>query len=179
MNEKNTKEYICPSCAGRIILNEAMKVYECESCGNTFDFNYFMTADLLGIAMKALSNKEFKTASQMFDLLLKKVPSHFEAKVGKVMADSAIAGMSDYSVRRLTTASVKKNCSKYKDNCTEAQVRFFELYEENAELGRGIYEQNIKKLKGNGKERIEAENAILRNIEEMKKIYDANAILGE
>lgn len=173
---KDLFSYICPSCSGKLLVNDANKTYICESCGNSYDYNYFLSNDTYSKAEKSLLRGEYKSASNMYDFILAKVPNSFIAKVGKVFADNSISGISDYTTNKIGKVPLKRNCSKYKVNLTNEQIRFFDLFEENAELGRRIIERNSKGdlldpdiKETNAKDR----EIILKNISEMNEIYKA------
>lgn len=169
---KSLFSHTCPSCAGRLNTDAITKTYICESCGNSYDHNYFLSDDIYDKARNALLRKEFKTASSMYDFILMKNPSEFSAKVGKLFADNKIRDFRDYETNIIGKVPVRKDCSRFKENATKEQIRFFELFEENAEAGRQIIERNRKDFfESYAKENAEGYALIRKNILEMKNIY--------
>ena len=126
---KDLFSYICPSCSGQLLVNDANKTYVCESCGNSYDYNYFLSNDTYSKAEKSLLRGEYKSASNMYDFILAKVPNSFIAKVGKVFADNSISGISDYTTNKIGKVPLKRNCSKYKVYC---------IYEDAGDFSDGI-----------------------------------------
>lgn len=97
--EKNkmldVKKHICPTCGGNLIVNIERQMYECPSCGVTFDYDYFREENVLGIAAQALKDNEFSSAGKAYDFMLEKEPDNFEALRGKSLIAMDITKIDD------------------------------------------------------------------------------------
>lgn len=170
---KSLISHTCPSCAGRLNVDPTTKTYLCESCGNSYDYNYFLSEDIYEKARNAHLRKEFKSASSMYDFILMKNPAEFEAKVGRLFADNKICDFTDYEYSTLGKSPVKKDCSRYKNNASQNQIRFFDLFELNAEAGRRILERKRMSFADYGDDVNSEDRALIKNnILEMKKIFE-------
>lgn len=173
-SKKSIISHTCPSCAGRLGLDENARTYVCESCGVSYDYNYFLSEDIYTKAQNALMRKEYKSASCMYDFILSKNPTEFSAKVGKLFADNKICDFEDYELNIIGKVPIRKDCSDYKVNATPEQIRFLELFEGNAELGRQIIERKLKDSADFFDEVNSADRTLIKeNILEMKKIYES------
>jgi len=134
--------YTCPSCAGRLILIKDKANFICTSCGNTYDYEYFMGEDLLLNAKTACKQKEFNAAAQMYEFMLKKEPSNFEALAGLYLSRIRVSEISRFNADTYIEGPVYANLDEFKDKISGEQKRFFELAEENTEIAKEIKNRN-------------------------------------
>ncbi len=143
--------YTCDSCGGRLVLDKEKNVFICHSCGNTYDYEYFMGEDILNKASEALKVKEFSTAFDMYEFLLKKEPDNFEGLYGSLFAAYHFAGPKDLTPDRFvsmpkTPSSLPEDSyiDRYINATDESHREFFELFDECKNLGVTISERSIK-----------------------------------
>lgn len=79
------KGYTCPGCGGALIVDEALKVYRCEYCGVTYDYNYFMRDDVLERAFSYINHQEYRAAKEAFEFVLLKEPNNAIAYEGLLL----------------------------------------------------------------------------------------------
>ena len=73
------KSYTCPHCGGVLQVKEQLKVYRCEYCGVTYDYDYFKEDSLLKRADVYLKKREFLAAKEAYEFLLEKEPDNAKA----------------------------------------------------------------------------------------------------
>lgn len=66
--------HICGSCASHLVLDKENSVFVCESCGCTFDYDYFMEDSVIKAAEESLQNGDFHAAEKAYSFMLSKEP---------------------------------------------------------------------------------------------------------
>lgn len=109
---------VCKTCGGHLVLDEAKRVCVCQSCGNSFDYEYFFGKDLLGDAGKTLSRKEFVSAYDMFNFYLAKDPNNKEAVIGKIFSALEVTEIKELTADRLIQIPSKIKIEEFKGKYT-------------------------------------------------------------
>ena len=133
------KDYTCPSCGGVLIVDKAVKVYRCQFCGVTYDYNYFMGDDVLDRAYSYLRHKEFKAAKEAFEFILQKEPNNALAYRGLLLVRAELIDINKFRVPRvfeeLPYRDMKEIVSKALQNVGDEDREFFERFDELLETG--------------------------------------------
>ena len=104
---------VCKTCGGHLVLDEAKRVCVCQSCGNSFDYEYLFGKDLIEDAKEALGRKEFFSAYDMFNFYLAKDPNNKEAVIGKIFSAMEIAEIKELTADRLIQIPSKINIEEF------------------------------------------------------------------
>jgi len=133
------KDYTCPSCGGVLIIDKAVKVYRCQFCGVTYDYNYFMGDDVLDRAYSYLRHKEFKAAKEAFEFILKKEPFNALAYRGLLLVRAELTDISKFRApgvfEKLPYKDMKGIVEKALQNVGDDDRDFFEKFDELLENG--------------------------------------------
>lgn len=141
--------YTCPSCAARLDLDEARTVYTCSSCGNTYDYNYFMSDDLLEKANNALVNNEYNSASQMYGFLLQKEPINFKATLGLFLSKMKVSDIKSLRAESFCVGPSYEDCSEFLVHTDDEHKEFFELASECFSSAKEVKNLNSKLASAN------------------------------
>ena len=79
------KSNICDMCGGLLDIDIDRQVYICPFCGVTFDYEYFRKDNVITIAKTALKRREYGSARDAYEYMLKKDPHNFEALRGLIL----------------------------------------------------------------------------------------------
>lgn len=108
-NIQNMKKHTCPTCAGQLLVNTVLQIYECPFCGVTYDYEYFREDDVLERAERSLKAGEYNSAAEAYDFMLAKEPHNFVALRGKVMISANAKSMQEFrDPNRLRTLNFSK-----------------------------------------------------------------------
>lgn len=137
-------QYTCPSCAGHLEIDDKRKHMICRSCGNTYDYDYFGEENLLEAADKALSDKNFTAARDMYSFMLDKEPSNTRALRGLILAANKVTKLYDITMKIRNGSFVPGtfNLQKYRDKCDPADSKFFEETDKILSLHKEYIELN-------------------------------------
>ncbi len=130
--------YICPSCAGHLVLDSAKANFICNSCGNTYDYDYFMGEDLLKKGTDILRKKEYNAAYDMFEFLLKKEPDNTPALLGKLLAEMKVNAVSSLTVESFQDLSEDIDFDSYISLSDDAHMKVFTGLKECSEIGKNF-----------------------------------------
>jgi transcription elongation factor Elf1 len=95
------KSYTCPHCGGVLIVKEQLKVYRCEYCGVTYDYDYFKEEDLLARADVYLKKKEFLAAKEAYGFLLEKEPDNAKAYKRLLLVTEKFTDLHDFRYEKI------------------------------------------------------------------------------
>ena len=133
------KDYTCPSCGGVLIVDKAVKVYRCQFCGVTYDYNYFMGDDVLDRAYSYLRHKEFKAAREAFNFILQKEPHNALAYRGLLLERAELTDIQRFRdpkvFEKLPYKDMKEITEKALQNVGDEDREFFEEFDELLETG--------------------------------------------
>ncbi|MCQ2534214.1 MAG: hypothetical protein MJ172_06575 [Clostridia bacterium] len=96
-------QHLCPACASHLVLDTDKSVFNCPSCGGTFDYDYFMEDNLIDQAEESLKSGEYVSAKSAYEFLLTKEPHNAMALRGLELCNLRI---SSFGV--LTSSSNRK-----------------------------------------------------------------------
>ena len=80
------KKHQCPSCGGRLRVDNDKQMYLCTFCGSTYDYEYFREDRIHEAGETYLSRGEFMASSDAYGFMLKKDPHDFQALRGLMLA---------------------------------------------------------------------------------------------
>ncbi len=130
----------CPSCAGSLVLKEDTLNYFCESCGNYFDYDYFMDKDLISEGFERLHKCEFKSAEELFETMLSSDDANDVSVIGLFMAQYRFSDVSKFNLKRIIANRPCKDLSAFKNRVDEEHIPFFEAFEATSESALKIKE---------------------------------------
>lgn len=137
--------YTCPSCGGQLETDDKRKLMICRSCGNTYDYDYFGEENLMDAADKALADKNFSAAKDMYSFMLDKEPSNVKALRGLILSTNKVTKLYDITMKIRNGSFVPGtfNLQKYREKCGPEDSQFFEntdkilaLHKEYVELNK-------------------------------------------
>lgn len=133
------KDYTCPGCGGVLIVDKAVKVYRCQFCGVTYDYNYFMGDDVLDRAYSYLRHTEFKAAKEAFEFILQKEPHNALAYRGLLLERAELTDIQTFRdprvFEKLPYEDMKKIAERALQNVGDEDREFFEEFDELLETG--------------------------------------------
>lgn len=142
------KEYVCPSCGAVLNVDKTLKIYRCQFCGVSYDYNYFMSDDVLDRAYSYLHNKEYKAAKEAFEFILQKEPNNALAYRGLLLVHAQISDTKYLRDKRviqnLKFKEMEEVVSQALENVGEEDIAFFEDFRELLETTKEY--KNAKEL---------------------------------
>lgn len=114
----------------------------CRSCGSTYDYDYFGEENLMKAADKALADKNFSAAKDMYSFMLDKEPSNVKALRGLIMAANKVTKLYDITMKIRNGSFVPGtlNLQKYREKCDsvffEKTDKILALHKEYVELNK-------------------------------------------
>ena len=133
------KDYTCPGCGGVLNVDKALKVYRCQYCGVTYDYNYFMRDDVLDRAYSYLNHSEFKAAKEAFEFILQKEPYNALAYRGLLLVTAGLRDLKDFRdpkvFERLPYKKMKDIVERALENVGDNDRKFFEEFSDLLENG--------------------------------------------
>ncbi len=156
----NLFQYTCPSCGGHLETDNSRKLMICRSCGNTYDYDYFGEENLLAAADKALADKNFTAAKDMYSFMLDKEPSNVKALRGLILATNKVTKLYDITMKIRNGSFVPGtfNLQKYSDKCDPADSKFFEEADKILSLHKEYMELNKNRKALEAEEDTEKQN---------------------
>lgn len=136
--------YVCQSCGGKLVLNNEKTVYNCTSCGNTYDYKFFEGLELMDSALDACARGEFTSAVNMFDFLIRKEPNNLKAMYHKCLAECKCRQVRDFNPDNLILQKPSIDFDSYFELTGEENKEFFVLLKEALEYVKSIRERNIQ-----------------------------------
>lgn len=133
------KDYTCPSCGGVLNVDKAVKVYRCQFCGVSYDYNYFMGDDVLDRAYSYMNHSEFKAAKEAFEFILQKEPYNALAYRGLLLVTAGLRDLKDFRdskvFERLPYKEMKGIVTRALENVGDEDRKFFEEFSDLLENG--------------------------------------------
>ena len=128
-------------------IDDNRKLMICRSCGNTYDYDYFGEENLMDAADKALADKNYSAAKDMYSFMLDKEPSNVKALRGLILATNKVAKLYDITmkIRNGSFAPGTFNLQKYREKCGPADSQFFENTDKILALHKEYVELNKNK----------------------------------
>lgn len=128
-------------------IDDNRKLMICRSCGNTYDYDYFGEENLMDAADKALADKNYSAAKDMYSFMLDKEPSNVKALRGLILATNKVAKLYDITMKIRNGSFVPGtfNLQKYRENCGPADSQFFENTDKILALHKEYVELNKNK----------------------------------
>ena len=134
------KDYTCPGCGGVLIVDKAVKVYRCQFCGVTYDYNYFMGDDVLDRAYSYLKHKEFKAAREAFEFILQKEPHNAIAYRGLILVHAGVTDIGKLRDMRVIETfpymQLEEVVERALINVTDDDRKIFEEFKKLLENGK-------------------------------------------
>lgn len=155
--------YICQSCGGRLDLNKEEATYNCPNCGNKYDYKYFEGLELLDRAEVCANRNEFDAAVEMYDFLLKKEPSNYDALLGKFLSEHKIRNKDEITVDAVIDSKSTSDYEYYKNASPDDKKEIFSLFEET--------DSKAKEIRGKSRE-IESIDTKTKMLEKELKSLD-------
>lgn len=143
--------YQCPSCAGRLRLDRNLSVFNCDSCGGTFDYDYFKEDELLEKAEQARLANEYITARKFYDFLLTKEPHNIAAIRGIMLCDIRANSIGkirlpDYKLpNKIDWASYKKRANNEYDDYFDRIKNFTKVKQNLANSKEALVSEEPRK----------------------------------
>jgi len=128
-------------------IDDNRKLMICRSCGNTYDYDYFGKENLIEAADKALADKNFSSAKNMYSFMLDKEPSNVKALRGLILSTNKVTKLYDITmkIRNGSFAPGTFNLQKYRKKCGPEDSQFFEMTDKILALHKEYVELNKNK----------------------------------
>ena len=93
------KPVLCKKCGGVLVHDSAKKLYRCNFCGVSYDYDMFV-GDRYTKAKSMLNNNEFDNAYKWYGEILKDTPDDFEANCGRILAALNLRSFLEFKIDR-------------------------------------------------------------------------------
>ena len=146
MTDLNTNffAYSCPTCSGRLVKDDIKKICYCVSCGNAYDYDYYLGLNLMEEATSSLESGEYNSAKKMFEYLIEKEPDNFKANVGMLFSDCEIKNIDSMDEEDFIRTSSTIKTDEYRNRCGKSAEEFFDNFDKANKAGTAIKLNNSK-----------------------------------
>ena len=174
IEEHNSYEAIntCPNCSTELSFDSEKKVYFCNSCGATFDYNYMIDFLWIDRAYSVLDKGYYDDAKAEFLKILELRPGDAVALNGLVLATMNVKILTHHNTKN--TDEAYSYINKYLPEIPEENKPYFEKIREYERLKHAVKKKNI--LIDDESKR--AKNAVdqIRELNKKKLIVDEDRI---
>ena len=106
----------CKKCGAELRLDKEHKLYICDHCGVSYDYESFLGGPLEK-AKKCLKDRDFESADKWFSMALEADPANFEANRGRILCAAKMFG---FIQLRLNSELVKIDWDAFDKRINEA-----------------------------------------------------------
>ena len=131
--EAPKKGGICKKCGAELKLDKVRKLYICDHCGSSYDFDVFL-GDPIDKATKSLNSGDFDLADKWFSMILAEDPSDFEGLRGRILCAGKWHNTAQINLKgdllKLDWEKIQKSLDDAIANASESDREYFVMFDD-------------------------------------------------